>query len=245
MATLKQICQNALESIHGVEIPDAFFGSVNETARRALRACQNEGNFLEISYNWEELVAEHTFTTVADQQAYTRGDDATSGTPSDFRKFANMSQWDRSNNFPVEGPVSPQTWQFFKSSVTGESGTITRWFRMRGTQLLIHPTPTVAGGTIAYDYYSKNWINDQSTGNTARDWTNDNDTARLDEDLLRLGTAWRFKKSAGFPFEAEYKEWDALLQVLLASNGGAATLRMDEPTTLALTNIPDQGFGLS
>lgn len=53
------------------------------------------------------------------------------------------------------GPASAQQWQELKSGIIAD-GT-RRWFRVRGGLLLIHPTPTVTGDTIAYDYVSNGW----------------------------------------------------------------------------------------
>ncbi len=160
--TIKTSCTNALEEIGGVEVPDSFVGSTNITAKLVVSLATREGAFLAKGYCWDELVLEHTFTTIASQLAYGTGDGATDGFPSDFHKFSNLSQWDRTNFTQMQGPVSPGTWQFLNSSVSGTVATITRWFRKRGTELIIFPTPTVTGDTIAYSYYSKNWVKEDS-----------------------------------------------------------------------------------
>lgn len=235
--TVLTICQDALKEIGGFEVPDTFIGNNNETAVSALAVFIREGKRLTAKYDWQELIVEKTETTVANDNSYDR--------PDDFKKMVNETQWDRTNNLEMNGPVNPAMWQFFKSSVTGESGTINRWFRMRGNQLLIHPTPTVTGDTLVYEYYSKNWITKQADSTTVATPAADNDTPRLDEDLLTLGTKWRFLKSKGISWEAEYREYEDLLHSLRAQNGGNARLRLDtEPQSVLQTNVPDQGYGL-
>lgn len=234
--TLKTICQNALREISGFEVPDSFVGSSNDTAITCLNLVRREGTRLCRKYKWVELVTEATITTVASQQAYTK--------PSDFKMFANMSQWDRTNNFPVSGPVTSAEWQFLNSSVIGNSATITRWFMVRGTNINIYPIPSVSGDTIAYDYYSKNWITKQSDGSGATDFENDNDTVKLDENLLTLGLKWRFLQAKGFPFETEYRDYEDFLDSVREQDGGARKLRMDENFQSGITIVPESGFGL-
>lgn len=231
--TLRSICSNALNQISGFDVPNAFVGSQEPTSRLCVALANQIGQFLERTYRWTALVEEATITTVADQAAYDR--------PNDFRAFANMSQWDRTNFLPLNGPTSPMEWQWLKSSQV-TSG-IERWFRVKGTQIHIHPTPTADGETIAYDYYSKNWVVQQEGGENATDFSNDLDTILLDEALMELELRWRFLAAKGFPFEAEYKEAEALRDSIIADDGGSRTLLMGG-TRMPLDNIPDSGYGL-
>lgn len=236
--TLKTICQSALEEIGGWEVPSSFFGNTNLTAKSCLNLVQRAGNSLERRHRWVELIAEHTFNTADGTASY--------ALPSDFRAFANMSWWDRTNFDPMFGPVSPAEWQFLKSSVAGDTGTITKWFRVKGsssTQFFIHPTPTSTDST-AYDYYSKNWITKQSDSSAIAAWSADLDTAKLDEDLLILDLKWRFLQAKGMPFEVELAEWKVMRDVLLAANGGSRRLSMDTQIIAKFSdNIPETGFG--
>lgn len=238
--TLKTIAQNALNEMGGWEVPSTFVGNANLTAKACLNLVERAGKSLERRHRWVELIQEHTFTTTASTASY--------ALPSDFRAFANMSQWDRTNYDPMFGPVTPAEWQFLKSSVAGDTGTITRWFRVKGpssAQLFIHPTPSVTGDTIAFDYYSKNWITDVSETTTyVAAFTADNDTSLIDEDLLTLDLKWRFLQSKGMPFEQEFQEWKEMRDVILAANGGARNLSMDTKIVAKFSdNIPETGFG--
>lgn len=230
--SLLSICQDALKEIGGVEVPSSFYGNNNLTARQCLSLVKAGGNSLEISHRWTALISTYTFATVSGTASY--------ALPSDFRAFAHMSQWDRTNSLPVFGPTSAQTWQFLKSGIS-EGATINRWFRIQGGYFYIHPTPTSAD-TVAFDYYSKNWITKQSDSSSVRDFYSDSDTTRLDEDLLRLDLKWRFLQAKGWPFEAEYKEFDAVLEDLKADDGGKGPICLGR-SSFKYTNIPDTGFG--
>jgi hypothetical protein len=232
MATLGEICRAALQEIGGFEVPAFFGGNNNRSAVRSVALLNREGKTLEREFRWAELITTHTFTTNNGIAAY--------DLPEDFRAFANMSQWDRTNSRPLVGPAAPFVWQWLKGDVTA-GNTIDRWFRIQGQRLYIHPTPDVDGDTIAYDYYSKYWVTDKD-GNDASSCSNDNDTPKLDGELLTLGLKWRFLQANGMPFEAEYKEYDAMKSETLADNGGKGAIRLG-PSRRVWTNLPDRGVG--
>ena len=235
--TVKTICQNALKEISGFQVPSTIIDNNDETAVTALAVLRREGMRVR-KFDWVELIVEATITTVASQANYSK--------PTDFRKFANVTQWDRTNNFRMRGPTSPGEWQWLKGSVTGESATIERWFRIRGTEILVHPTPGTSGDTLAYEYYSQNWVTKASDSTKTDAPTADNDTVLLDEELLTLGVKWRFLKAKGIPWEAEYREYEDMLQTLLGENGVAGIVRLDQQSFAdRMTNVPEQGFGLS
>ena len=51
----------------------------------------------------------------------------------------------------MQGPLNASDWQFLKAEAA--TGSRNRFFRTRGDQILIYPTPTAAD-TIAYEYVS-------------------------------------------------------------------------------------------
>lgn len=231
--TIKTICEDALNEIGGFEVPTSFSGNGNLTATQCIALLNREGKTLEKEERWSALISTHTFTTVADTASY--------ALPTDFRAFAEMSQWDRTNTRQMIGPTPGFLWQYLKGGIISES-TIDRWFRIQGSDFYIHPTPSATGDTIAFDYYSKDWVNIQATGLTGTRIASDNDTGRLDEDLLTLGLKWRFLQAKGMPFEPEYKEYEALKTELVSDDGGSGLIRLGQPR-YEMTNLPDQGYG--
>jgi hypothetical protein len=214
--SLLTIAENALNEIGGFDVPTSFYGSTNATAKQIVAICNREGKTLEKEIRWAELITEHTFTTVADTATY--------ALPSDFRAFGPMSQWDRTNNWRMGGPVPPFVWQWLKSGNT--VGTqANKLFMVRGAYFTIYPTPS---GTddIAFDYYSNAWVTKQVDSSNVAAWTADNDTARLNEDLLTMGVKWRFLQAKGMPYEPEYKEYESIKESLREDNGGRGPIRL-------------------
>lgn len=235
--SLKDICSNAIKELGSFELPASFYGNTNLTARQCVALVQREGQTLVREHRWSELITSTTITTVAGQATYSL--------PADFHSFANMSQWDRSFHLPMIGPTSGANWQWLKSGISTAT-TINRWWRVRGSAIEVHPTPPADGETLAYDYYSKNWISYYSATTTGETsgivWTSDNDSSVLSEDLLTLGLKWRFLQAKGMPYEPEYKEYEAMKEATLADNGGKGVIQLGKQR-IVLTNLPDTGFG--
>lgn len=237
MATLLSICQNALYEMSGFEVPNSFYGNGNLTARQCLKLVEREGKTLSREHHWAELISEHTFLTVDGTATYAK--------PSDFQSFANMTMWDRTNAWRIMGPTPPLVYQWLKSGITVASDA-EAWYMVRGSTITIYPTPS-SERTIAFDYYSNGWITKQSDSTYASEFTSDNDTVRLDGDLLTLGLKWRFLQAKGMPYEPEWKEYAAIKDALLADNGSKPIINLGIGNRgFSLDgNIPDTGFGSS
>jgi len=233
--SLLTIATNALNEIGGFDVPGSFYGSTNATASQIVALCNREGKTLEKEIRWAELVTEHTFVTVASTATYAM--------PSDFRAFGPMSQWDRTNTWRMTGPVPSLVWQWLKSGSNVASG-VNKWFMVRGAYLTIYPTPTVSDETIAFDYYSSSWVTKQVDSSNVAAWTADNDTARINEDLITMGVKWRFLQAKGMPYEPEYKEYSAVKESLVEDNGGRGAINLGRSSSMGYDgNIPDQGVG--
>lgn len=67
--------------------------------------------------------------------------------------------------------------------------------------------PALANGEIVqFWYFSKNWIT-KSVGGTSSVWTNDNDTALFDEDILMKGAIWQWKRAKGLDYAEEFRAY--------------------------------------
>jgi hypothetical protein len=233
--SLLTVCQTALEELSGFEVPTSFYGNPNLTAVLCVRSAEAGLGALEIEHRWQELISEYTFTTSAGVATY--------ALPDGFRAFANLAMWDRTNQWRMYGPVPSMIWQWIKSGITVAAAN-RRWYMVRGNLLTIFPTPTVTGDTIAYDYYSKYCVLSQSTGGYLARFSSDNDLPRLDERLLTLDVKWRFLSAKGMPFEANYKEFEAVKEDLWSDNGGKPLIDMNGGINPVMNgNIPDTGFG--
>ena len=235
--SLSTIATKALRGLSGFKIPSSFYGNPDLTATLVVALADECGQDLEKEYRWQELVTEHTFTTTASTATY--------ALPTFFRAFANMSQWDRTNQWRMQGPMPSFVYQWLKSGISVWASN-NRWFALRGNLFTIFPTPATTGDTIAFDYYSKAWITKQLDSSNIAAWSADLDTARLDEDLLTADLKWRFLQAKGLPFEPEYKRRESLIEALQADNGGRGMIDLGSPAPsmgVGYGNLPETGIG--
>lgn len=237
--SLLTLCQNAIEGIP-LSAPSIIVNNSNETAKLALRSAQQAGQELMRRYNWLALVTEHTFTTVASQEDY--------DLPADFSLLVNSTLWDRSNYEHIRGPMSPQAWQEYKSSVLASTNTVWKRYRIRNvsgsTKYSIHPTPDSADNLV-FEYVSTHFC--KSSGGTGQaSWQADTDVGVLDEYLLELGVRWRMLRRMGLSYDAELAEYKNEVSQAIARDGGAPTLSVTPRRHYHLigpSNVPETGYG--
>lgn len=153
--SLLSICQAASDNI-GITTPTSIIGSTDPGAHRLLQMARREARNLASRANWVALVVENVFITNGTSD-YTL--------PADFRSMVNNTLWDRSRHWRMRGAMSPQQWQFYKSSIFGRA-TIERRWRLRlpsgsaagaAVQFEIDPATTETQATFVYEYVSENW----------------------------------------------------------------------------------------
>jgi hypothetical protein len=169
--------------------------------------------------------------------------------PSDFRSPVDNTMWDRSRFWSMRGPLSPQQWQLYKSSVIGRAS-IQRRFRFRrdataGMVFSIDPTPTDNGSQMVFEYVSNGWCV-STAGEFQTSWQADTDAGVLDEYLIRLGLKWRVLGRKGMSYNEELDEYEREVSKAMSKDGGAAILDLTPNDQLSLIgpwNLPETGFG--
>lgn len=137
----------------GIEIGDVVYGN-----GIALVGTQSNIVVTAISGSTVTMSAEATDTNAAtalvfSKQAY--------DLPHDFNQHINRTQWDRTKRWELEGPISPQEWQFRKSGIIASS--VRRRYRVKSLatdKLFIDYPPAESdnGATLVFEYYSTNWV---------------------------------------------------------------------------------------
>ena len=179
-----------------------------------MRALANvEGRQLARRHDWRSLIREHSFVTVAERNQ-------PGSLPDDFRKMVDDTMWRGDSSEPVYGPSSAQfsAWSRATNGPTYGSN-----FRLVGNAIQIMPTPS-AGTIYSYEYITSHWAFDVGTGRPASSLDNDNDTFSLPEELLLLGTLWRWKKSKGFDYGEELVDYETTLARIASEDRGMAQI---------------------
>jgi hypothetical protein len=197
----------------GIPRPNSASGSSDTQVAQLLALLNEEGSDLAARYNWQALIREATFVTVATES---HGSLTTIiGAANAYRHLLSETIWNRTTGEPVYGPRAAKVWQGFKAvpftSPYSE-------YRIRGGNLLFLPAPS-AGNTCAFEYATKNWATD-STGATQKSLlTADEDIFLLDDELLLAGLRWRFKKEKGLSFGEDFNTYEAKIADAMAKDG--------------------------
>lgn len=211
--TLLSICQDVARSAK-VKVPNTIIGNSELEAVRLLQAATETINDLLKRVDWQELEAEATISTVADQENYSL--------PPDFERIVNDTFWNNSTRYPGSGVTSAKDWQNLKNATLSQ-GSVTDYYRIRGNEILIYPTPASVE-TLVYEYIVNKPV--QSSGGTAQtSWVADTDVPRIDEFLVELGIKWRFEKSTGKPYAEDQRQYNETAIQLISNNKGRKTIR--------------------
>lgn len=191
-----------------------------------------------------------TYTFTIDQPATTEGGGTFSfgksdySLPSDFQRPIDNTFWDRTRYWQMRGPLSPQQWQLFKSSMIGNA-TVQRRYRFRRingvNRISIDPTPFDDGSRLVFEYVSNAWC-ESASGTAQTSWQADTDVGVLDEYLLQLGLQWRFLQRLGLVYSDAMADYEREVSKAVATDGASAVLSLVATGSLTLLgpfNLPE------
>lgn len=211
----------------GLSNPASAFNATDNQIVQLVALAQEEGIELAEGFDWKALTKEKTFTgTAAAAQ--------TGALATDYDRLVFESFFNRTQKRPVFGPLSPQDWQFTQAVV---ATTLVESFRIRGTSMLITPTPNGVD-SYAYEYISNQWC--QSSGAVAQSaWVADTDTGLLPEEVMTLGVIWRFLKAKGFDYAEAFRTYEmAKGRAQQKDGGGKRRLNMAARSSSGLARAP-------
>jgi hypothetical protein len=212
--TLLTIAQSILKETKDSSIPTIIIGNTQDSAVQVLQALKVSIVEVSRSYDWQQLQKEKTFTAVASTEGY--------DLPTDFDRFVNETFWNSSQTREVIGPTGPIDWRVLKNS-TISGGAFYEYFRIRGSQTLIFPTPTTTDSYI-YEYVTNLVVN--SSGDVGQTgWLADTDVPAIDDHIITLDGIWRFLKMNGRPYDEEQKTANSAIAERARVNGARKTIR--------------------
>jgi hypothetical protein len=228
--TLATILNSVCDEI-GIGRPTTYFGNTDPTARQLVALAQTECEDLMSRTRWENLIREATHTTLA---AESQGAIATIAPG--FRSFIARTQWNRTRQWPLGGPDSPQMWQTRQATVN--TGVFNN-FRLRGGLLMITPAPP-AGETIAFEYNSE-YFCESGAGTDQTAWTADTDVPLLTARLIKWGLIWRFRKAKGLDYGEDFRLYEERVVDAIAQDGSAPVLDMSDPVDYVPQIVAPEG----
>jgi hypothetical protein len=232
LATVQIACDRL-----GLPRPNAVMTSGDDTIRIMRALATQEGRELAARATWQKLTKEQSFTTTATMIQ-------TGALPADFDRFINGTVWNYTQKNPMLGPLEPDEWQQFSAGLVGPPDL---YFRMRGNDFLILPTPP-AGEEIRFEYVSAFWVDTDADGvGEASAWAADTNSALLDEELIALGIVWRFLKRNKLPFADEFGEYTALVNQAIGRDGARRVVNIAGRASDArrMARVPDGSWNLT
>lgn len=211
----------------GVDRPTSLISSPSDTSQRFLALFRREGfNFIN-NYHIQELVKSYSFPTVAATQNY--------ALPSDLAYLKNITGWNNSKRFLLNGPLTPREW----TQVTqyGTFSSYTYFYRIQNKTISLYPIPS-AVDTISFEYQSNEWVVD-SVGVRQSDILDDTDEPYVDNEILALGLKWRYLKSVGLPYDEDYNEYKNYLNERFSKQFTARELYTDNFSSPFAVVIPE------
>lgn len=232
--TLLEIVRRAAGEM-GIPRPSTVAANTDLQAQQLFDFANSVGADLAEHHPWTALQSLATVTTVSGQSDY--------DLPDDFAGFISDTGWDRTNQWRLIGPDTPQADRAIR-----ESGTVSpvfRRFRRFGDVIRINPTPSANGETLVYEYVSNAWA--RSSADAAKaEFTADDDTAIWPGRLLVDGIKMKFMAAKGMYADPLREEYEARRDRLVAADLGGGTLDMGGDCDSPLSNpgIPDGNWNL-
>ena len=150
--------------------------------------------------------------------------------PTDFDFFNNETMWDRTNQWRLLGPDSPQQDQWQRSGIVNVGPR--RHFRKLGpytSDFRLWPAPFEIANPLqlVFEYMSLNAVSVSGSNTSfAQYFANDTDQSLLDAQAVIQGIKWMFWEIKGFNYVAMQNRWVDYVEKLAARDGAAPTLSM-------------------
>jgi hypothetical protein len=200
--------------------------------------------------NWNYLRRECLITTVAGVSNY--------ALPDDFLNMIDQTGWVRTTRLPMQGPVTPQEWQYLKARLVGV--TLTILFRPLNRTIQIFPDGTNAPGglQIAFEYQSAFWAgNDPAvTGGVSSDAVlafpsadapaAATDVVWFDKWMMSRLLKLRFLEDKGLPTATAERAFNSAFDKSCSDDSQAPIRNLSQQNfgiLMGERNVPYTGFG--
>lgn len=203
-------------SIIGAEIPEAVFGSEDETAMEFAAIAREAADYIAGLAEWQAITTLHQIT----------GDGLTTefALPSDYRRMKKEGKL-RSSAF--DGPLcqirSHDEWlRVILQNIT----TVLPVWTLLGGALHFHPAP--AAGEVISGYYIRNTIVTDSGGTVKARFTADDDAFFLGDRILKLAIIWRWRSNRRVPYAEDLANFEAEVAQLVTDDKGPGTIMIGQ-----------------
>ena len=199
------------------------------------------GQDLVETYPWEILRREHQILTNVPP------DDGVYDLPDDFGYMIPQTGWERQENVPLGGPLSPQQWSYLEGRDL-VSFTIYASFRIMENKFQIFPQPPPDGLDINFEYISREWVDDNGTGTTFSDTVSNNADVVLFKPVMMVQyLRFKFLEAKGFDSSGALAAFEKAAHQAAGGNKSAPIINAGARAAgihyLDFRNIPNTNYG--
>ncbi len=225
----------------GIEPVSDSFSSTDPAFLKMRYLLNTAGEELMQAHPWEFLTQSHQITTVS-------ADSGTYPLPADFGYMINQTGWERSENVPLGGPLSPQEWTYLRGRNLA-SNTLYASFRIADGQFNIFPAPPPNGLDLNFEYISTNWVSDGQVSPTYQpDVQVGTDKPLFDKTLITRYLKVKWLEAGGFDTSKAQADFNQAFNFVTGHDAAAPVLNAGRGRGglpyLSHCNVPDTGIGL-
>lgn len=213
--TVATVIEDALAELN-VRMPATIAaGGTDATARLLLALCNREAKEQILRHDWQRLIVENSFTSLAQVQQ-------TGALPTNFSRFLyNTTVWNSTQRKPYTGPVKSNDWQSLIVAQPSGAGTY-GWWRIINGVLCITPAPA-AGETLTFETISRKFCLPSAGGVPTERFASGDDEMLLDEYLMQLGIQWRFGAGTkGFDYSEMLSDYERAFERIASYDKGTS-----------------------
>ena len=225
----------------GIEPVSDPFSSPDPAFLKMRYLLNTAGEELMQSHQWEFLTKEHQIITSSlDSGIYPL--------PDDFGFLINQTGWERSENVPLGGPLSPQEWTYLKGRDLA-SNTLYASFRIADGTFNVYPTPPPDALDINFEYQTTRWVTDGQVSPTYQsEVQTGTDKPLFDKTLITRYVKLKWLEAGGFDTSKAQADFNQIFNFVTGHNAAAPVLSAGRGRGglpyLSWVNSPDTGFGL-
>ena len=220
-------------------VPDPY-SSADPVFIKLRHLLQIAGEELVMAHPWEFLTKSYEIVTQP-------GDTGVYELPDDFGYMIPQTGWERSQETPMHGSLTPQEWTYLQAKNLG-SNTIHASFRVADGTFNVYPTPTPEGLILTFEYISKNWVRSAVEPYTYSDTVSQtSDTPLFDRTLLSRYLKLKYLQAGGFDTTSAEDDFAQGFSFIVGKDRpppvlNAGRTRMGFPY-LSTANVADTGYG--
>lgn len=236
--TVENILNRAASEL-GLDRSADAYGSTEKHFIQMKDLLQTCGEELCLAYPWEFLTEEHQITT----SSLDTGDYAL---PTDFHYMIPQSGWERANNVPLFGPLTPQDWTYLLGRDL-VSQTIYASFRLKAGQFSIFPQPPPDALDVNFEYQRNTWVLDNDGSTHKDDFDAGDDKPLFDRTLMILMLKLKFLEAKGFDTTRAQANFNQVFGFLTGKDQSGDILKVGGgsvyPYLDSWRNVGDTGYG--